>query len=103
MSEVCRPEAFEPAAAATELVYHRRNEHYRTGEPAEPPPPGNVGAESEAHLCVVSRDDPVDQEADHVGQYTDGDPTGEEPAVKAPGVQPQDCESHHEPDAKNRR
>ena len=30
MSEVCRPEAFEPAAAAIELTYHRRNEHYRT-------------------------------------------------------------------------
>jgi 5-methylcytosine-specific restriction enzyme subunit McrC len=30
LSEVCEPGAFDPQSADRELVYHRRNEHYRT-------------------------------------------------------------------------
>jgi 5-methylcytosine-specific restriction enzyme subunit McrC len=30
LSEVCEPAAFDPQSAELELVYHRRNEHYRT-------------------------------------------------------------------------
>ncbi len=30
LNEVCEPGAFDPQSAELELVYHRRNEHYRT-------------------------------------------------------------------------